>query len=117
MIVMGKARKIVLETRTFEKAGDATAFFSSMLNRYSVGDRVSDIDALDLKALLKRHDEIVEKTGVGIAHFEVGLPPDDYAGKCFWIVRTDASSVDFSFMHCLKKNPMTENLPSGRTRM
>jgi Protein of unknown function (DUF3223) len=92
---MGKARKIILETRAF----------SAMLNRYSVGDRVSDIDALDLTALLKRHDERAEKTGVGIAHFEVALPTDNYAGQCFWIVRSDGSRVDFSFTHCLQSKP------------
>ena len=102
---MGKARKIVLETRAFEKAGDATAFFSAMLKRYSIGDRVSDIDDLDLRALLKRHDEIDEKTGVGISHFEVGMPPDDHPGQCFWIVWTDSNRIDFSFQHCLKPKP------------
>ena len=68
-------RKIVLDTRVFEKAGDATAFFSAMLNRYSIGDQVSDIDALDLAALLNRHEEKDEKIGSGIAYFEVNEPP------------------------------------------
>jgi hypothetical protein len=53
---MGKARKIEIDTRCFQKAGDATAFFSAMLHRYNVGDQVNDGDALDLHALLKRHD-------------------------------------------------------------
>ncbi len=102
---MGKARSVIIGTRTFKKAGDANAFFSDMLNRYSVGDTVFEADATELHALLERHDEKDEKTGGGIGHFEVGLPPDNYAGKCFWIVRKDGTRIDFSIGHCLKKKP------------
>lgn len=99
---MGRARKIALDTRVFEKVGDATKFFSTMLNRYSVGAYVSDADATDLMALLKRHDERDEKIGSGIDHFEVDAAPDGYPGKCFWIVRTDGSRMDISYKHCLQ---------------
>lgn len=105
---MGKARRIVLSTRTFEKVGDATAFFSSMLNRYSVGDRVSDTDALDLTALIQRHEEMVEKVGFGIDHFEVRLPPTDappFSSKCFWITKTVGDPIDISYKHCLEPRP------------
>jgi len=97
---MGRSRKIVLETRTFEKVGLAAAFFSEMLNKYSIGETVSNTDALDLTALLHRHDERTKKIGVGISHFEVGLPPD-YPGKCFWLVRSNGTREDFSIKHCL----------------
>lgn len=76
-----------------------------MLNRYSVGDRVNAADGLDLAALLKRHDEVDEKVGVGIAHFKVDSAPEPYSGKCFWIVRADGSEIDFSFPHCLNAKP------------
>lgn len=102
---MAKARRITLETRVFEKAGDATAYFSSMLGKYPVGARVSETDAHDLRALLKRHDEVVEKTGTGVDHFVVERAPDGHAGKCFWIVRTDGSKTDVSFHHCLERKP------------
>ena len=102
---MGKARQIKIETRLFEKAGQATAFFSAMLHRYGLGDRVSEVDATDIRALLKRHDEIEEKVGNGIAHFSVDSAPDWENQRCFWIVRIDGSRVDFSFQHCLKKKP------------
>jgi len=102
---MGKARRISVGTRIFDKAGDATSFFSAMLNRYSVGACVSGTDATDLTALLARHDERDEKIGSGIDHFEVDAAPDGYAGKCFWIVRTDGSKIDMSFKHCLEAKP------------
>ena len=105
---MGKARKISLTTRSFNKAGDATAFFKDMLNRYQIGDRVSAADAVDLSALLERHDERVEKVGRGIAGFEVNIPPDDvpqFSKRCFWIVRHDGTKIDFSIGHCLESKP------------
>jgi hypothetical protein len=102
---MGKRRAIRLDTRLFDKAGDGTKFFSAMLNRYSIGEIVSPVDALDLTALLKRHDEMDEKVGTGIAHFEVAAAPDGHDGKCFWIVRSDGSRIDFSLKHCLEARP------------
>jgi Protein of unknown function (DUF3223) len=102
---MGKRRSIQIDTRLFEKAGDGTKFFSDMLNRYSIGAIVSPIDSLDLTALLRRHDEITEKVGVGIDHFDVAAAPDGHDGKCFWVVRTDGSRIDFSFKHCLEPKP------------
>lgn len=102
---MAKARKIVLETRIFEKAGDATIFFRTMLNSYLAGNRVSDGDADELSALLKRHDQTNEKVGAGVDHFEVDHAPDEYSTQCFWIVRKDGSRIDFSYKHCLARRP------------
>lgn len=102
---MGRARSIVIDTKTFPKAGDARIFFSEMLQRYSPGDRVSDEDAAHLTALLRRHDEEAEKVGSGIAHISVGPAPDYFNQRCFWITRTDGSRIDFSYQHCLEKKP------------
>lgn len=105
---MGKARKIPLRTRVFDKAGDATAFFAAMLNRYRIGDRVSAEDAADLTALLERHDEREDKIGGGIAGFEVNIPPDDvpqFSTRCFWLIRTDGTKIDISYKHCLEPKP------------
>lgn len=105
---MGRARKIPLTTRTFDKARDASAFFSEMLNRYEIGERVSAADAADLSALLERHDERDEKIGSGIAGFEVNIPPSDvprFSERCFWIIRNRDPKIDFSIGHCLKRKP------------
>lgn len=105
---MGKARRITLTTRSFQKAGDATAFFTAMLNRYNIGDRVSAEDATDLRALLGRHDQFEEKAGAGIAGFEVNTPPEDvpqFSRRCFWVIRSDDTRVDFSIGHCLRPRP------------
>jgi hypothetical protein len=105
---MGKARRVSLATRSFDRAGDATAFFAAMLNRYGIGDCVSAEDALDLSALLDRHDEVEEKAGTGIAGFEVNTPPEDvpqFSKRCFWVIRSDGTKMDFSINHCLKPRP------------
>lgn len=105
---MGKARKISLTTRKFDKAGDANAFFKEMLNRYRIGDRVSAEDAADLSALLERHDERDEKIGKGVVGFEVNVPPEDvpqFSERCFWIIRSDETKIDFSIGHCLERKP------------
>lgn len=98
------ARRITISTRTFEKAGDGTAFFKDMLNRYALGATVSDDDAKELISLLEHHDEREEKIGTGIDRIEVRHGPEGFT-RCFWIVRTDGSQVDFSYIHCLKRAP------------
>ena len=103
---MGKARSIDLGTRFFAKAGDARTFFSDMLQKYTIGDRLSKEDEADLHALLKRHDEKNDKIGAGISYFCVSSSPEPYTNqRCFWIVRTDGSKEDFSYQHCLEKKP------------
>jgi hypothetical protein len=79
-----------------------------MLGRYIVGERVSDAeDHSDLKALLTVYDEAVAKgeptkAGIGIDYFEKGVD-DQHPGKtkCFYVVRTDESRIDFSLKHAL----------------
>lgn len=111
---MGKARRIILDTRVFEKAGDATIFFRKMLNRYSLGERVSDKDAQDLTALLNKHEEKDEKIGSGLDYFEVNLPPADappFSVRCFWLIRKDGSRIDISYVNCLKAKPAYQECP------
>jgi hypothetical protein len=81
---MGKARSILLDTRHFSNARDATAFFSSMLQRYPIGATLTDEDQEDIKGLLKRHDEVGEKIGCGISCVQVAHSPPPYdQQRCF----------------------------------
>lgn len=102
---MGKARKISLTTRSFDTPREATSFFAAMLNRYKIGERVSAEDAAHLSALLERHDELETKVGSGIAGFEVDNPPANrpqLSKRCFWMVRSDGTKINFSFVRCLQ---------------
>lgn len=94
-----RAKPVTIGVRQFPRQLDALQFFGDMLARYNVGDRVTDEDAIDLLALLARHVDAVKKIGVGVDHFKVDK--DGYGGKCFWIVRTDASQIDFTYKRCV----------------
>jgi hypothetical protein len=88
-----------IDTRSFEKKGDAHEFFKAMLNRYTIGERVSASDKNDLLALLKLHTEYKRKLGAGVAHFEV--MDGGFGTQCFKIIRIDGTSDDFSYKHCI----------------
>lgn len=96
---MGRAKPVVLSTRTFAKQGDAKKFFGEMLARYRPGDRVSDEDAKELAELLLRHPSVAEKIGTGIDHFEV--QEADYETQCFRVVRSDQTWERFSYHVCV----------------
>jgi hypothetical protein len=97
----GRSKPVELATRSFDKQGDATLFFKTMLNCYRPGERVSDDDGLDVAALLERHTEYVTKVGCGVDHFEVVMT--EHGTQCFRIVRVDGSGTDFSYPHCISQ--------------
>lgn len=96
---MGRAIPITIGALSFGKQGDAIAFFKSMLSRYRIGDRVSPVDEVHLRELLRRHVNCEEKIGVGIAHIVV--MDDGYGWKCFGVERTDGSIEDFTYRRCI----------------
>jgi len=96
---MGRAKPVVLTTRTFAKQGDAKKFFGEMLARYKPGDRVIAADQGDLTDLLARHPSAASKIGSGISHFEV--QEADYDTQCFRVVRVDGTWERFSYHVCV----------------
>jgi hypothetical protein len=99
----GRSKPVELATRSFEKQGDAAAFFKAMLNRYRPGERVNVDDALDVAALLERHTEYAAKVGCGVSHFQVMMT--EHGTQCFRIIRTDCSGTDFSYSNCITQRP------------
>lgn len=106
---MGKPIAISLSNgRTWAKKGDAVSHFRAMLGRYMDGERVCDAaDHSDLAALLDVYDSIVAvgmptKGGVGVSHFE-RRRDQDHPGhtSCFFVVRKDGTSIDFSTRRAL----------------
>jgi hypothetical protein len=86
----------------------AYTHFKEMLGRYIVGERVTVLeDHLDLEALLTIYDEAVTegeptKAGIGIDYFEKDVNDQHLVKtKCFYVVRTDGSRVDFSLKHAI----------------
>jgi len=103
--MMTRGKPVDIATRSFATQGLALDFFKAMLARYRPGGRVNDLDALDLAALLERHDEYQMKVGCGVDHFEVMMT--EHGTPCFRIVRNDGSGTDFSYLHCVRQRPPT----------
>ncbi len=106
---MGKAKSISLPNgRIWPRKGDAVDHFKAMLARYRDGSRVSDsTDHSDLASLLEVYDSVLDageptKAGVGVSHFE-RRKDRDHPGNtsCFFVVRTDGTSIDFSTRRAL----------------
>lgn len=102
---MARGKPVMLATRSFAKQEDATQYFKAMLNRYTPGDSVNEIDSVDLTALLERHDEYEKKVGSGVKGFSVVMT--EHGTQCFYIERTDGSGTEFSYRHCVTRRPPT----------
>lgn len=89
-----------LATISFPTQNAAAKFFRDMAWRYEDCERISDEDAQHLSALLEWHTERDEKVGVGVDHFEVMWA--DYGTRCFGIIRTDGTRINFSYRHCIR---------------
>lgn len=96
---MGVAQAVKLEGKIFRTKGDATAYFSSMLKKYSVGAEVLGYDAVLLSQLLKRHKcyEVIVKGGVDSFTTMIS----DEKSKCFAVLREDGSLCGFSYHKCI----------------
>ena len=96
---VGRGKKVMLGSMSFDNQSQAKDFFKAMLNRYIPGERISAEDSLHLGSLFERHPEYATKIGPGIRHFEV--MPADYGTKCFCAIRTDGSKEGFSYIKCV----------------
>lgn len=95
---------------TKQAAGDAVR---AVLYGYSVGSTVDrPEDHLLLLDLLDLHAEAADKIGSGVEAFVIAPPlRGSYPG--FAVVRTDGSSVDFSYLACLKPPTYRQQVSSA----
>jgi hypothetical protein len=94
-------RPLTIGPRTFTSIAEAARFYSAMLNRYPLFARVTDDDAASLRDLLDRHpDRDAKLRGTTATHFEVH--PFKGGTRCFFLIRSDGTKIDFSFKKCLK---------------
>jgi hypothetical protein len=83
------------EFTTKKAAGDE---IRRILHTTSWGIPLAGADADLIVALLMQHPRATAKIGPGIRHIEIGEGPNSSA---FYIVRTDGSRVDFSYLTAL----------------
>ena len=96
---MGVRKPVSYGNLHFDTQTEARAFLNAMLKKYDVGDRVSPSDGAILSAALALHPEAADKIGPGIKDFSVRSA--DFGSKCFWVNRTDGTTVKFSHKVCV----------------
>lgn len=70
-------------------------------NRYPIGAYLNQDDFAFMLDLLGRHTEAEQKIGCGVMAIYMG--DDKWGGKCFYLIRLDQSSTDFSYRHCISR--------------
>jgi hypothetical protein len=101
---MAKSIPVVLPSKNFDKKGDATAFFSSMLKKYKDREKVTDEDDKLLFELLQRHPE--NKISEGVEYFYRDKA-EGYPTSCFHIKRVNGETTDFSIKDCINAKEQT----------
>jgi hypothetical protein len=89
-------------TRLYPTKKAAAEAVRDVLRRYEVGEVVDqEADDLLLRDLLDMHPKVEAKIGPGIDYFRVVKTPlGNHKGPL--VVRTDGTSIDFSYKDCLK---------------
>lgn len=101
---MAKAKPLSIGVNNFPTMTAATQYYQEIL--HSINKGVLDRKHFDdMRALIERHVDAETKIGSGIKDFAVG--GDSYAGKCFYLLRTDGSFTDFSFTKCIKSKKVS----------
>lgn len=99
-----QCREIVIGAVTLKNVTAAREYVRELVARCRLGEPITDLhDAMFVRALLQRHPSVQEKIGRGVRHIEVRLNKHNgKANRGFWIVRTDGSELEFSWLECLK---------------
>lgn len=85
----------------FETGDQMYWHFSSILNTYPLGGRITeDHSKLLIELLAQGHPNAEKKIGCGVDYIEVQTH-ETYGQNCFWVVRKDGSSEDFSYRKCV----------------
>jgi len=101
--------------RSWKTKSAAKQHFKEILARYNDNNVITDYDDhSDLSALLERFDVLVAegapKIGPGIERFERRLNKGDgWSSPGFWVVRTDKTATDFSYLKAVDGNPQSQS--------
>lgn len=89
---------------TFPNKTTAQKGFRELLQSVDLGQPIKEPWNSALLALMELHPSKPSKIGCGIQHFEVRTHywQEKFLQRGFYIVRTDGSSVDFSYLICFK---------------
>ena len=91
--------KYTIGTKHFNTQKEMNSHYASIISKYEWGETLSAEDSIDAIELLEFHPDKEEKIGVGIDRIEIRRNTKEAHGfntKCFFVVRTDGSAIDFS---------------------
>ncbi|KAK9144966.1 hypothetical protein Sjap_004869 [Stephania japonica] len=72
-----------------------------ILHKYSIGEFLNENDKSILTSALQFHPEGSDKLGSGLHNIKVATHPKWRKTRCFMLVRTDGTIVDFSYQKCV----------------
>ncbi|CAM9001305.1 unnamed protein product [Rhodiola kirilowii] len=106
-----KVDEVKLGAKTFGSSVEMFDYFYKFLHFWPPNLNINKYEHMMLLDLLKKgHSEADRKIGVGIKSFQVRYHPF-YKSRCFFLVRDDDSSDDFSFRKCIDHVlPLPENM-------
>lgn len=97
---MGKGIPVVVGEQTFPTKMALRAYVRGLMGQYVAGSFLDEADLNFCLALFRSHPDAQAKFGSGISRVEVRR--DQYGNKHFQVHRTDGSSDDISWVHCIK---------------
>jgi len=72
-----------------------------MMSKYQLGQELEPADFFLVRGLLVYHPDSEAKIGCGVRSIKLDVSLDESGSRCFWVLRTDGSSEDFSARKCL----------------
>ncbi|XP_062028143.1 protein EMBRYO DEFECTIVE 514 [Rosa rugosa] len=106
-----EAGRVILGPKSFGSAVEMFDYFYKLLHYWPTDLNINKYEYLVLLDLLKKgHSEPDKKIGGGIQAFQVRFHPL-YRSRCYFLVREDGASDDFSFRKCVDHIlPLPENM-------
>lgn len=99
---MGKKQVFIINDRYFDTKKAVQTYIQGILNRQTMNTDLGDDDLAFISALLERHPRCDEKVGSGIASIQVRMDTEWGKTRQFFIIRTDGTATEFSYLKCLK---------------
>jgi hypothetical protein len=96
---MARAIRVVIGDHIFQKKGELTNYVRSMVARYNIGDYISVEDKDFCLELFKSHADYPKKLAPGISKIQLLIQKE--GSKGFQIYKTDGTSDDISWTHCV----------------
>ncbi|KAL6882669.1 hypothetical protein ACP4OV_011359 [Aristida adscensionis] len=81
---------------------DMRTSLQNMLREYPLNGFVMETDKSHLIEALKFHPKGDEKIGAGVREIKIGLNPSHPSTRCFILLRSDDTTVDFSYNKCVQ---------------